>query len=474
MFAYLTDTRYCSPVSAVPCQGYTLLERLRRARSARYYILSQGQILHRAHFPLILRGIGWPGHEATYVFERRRDTVKGSRMIRDPKIGAVVIGGDHPGLAIARSLGRRGIPVYVIEDQQSISVLSRYVTRVVRVPDLRDEQKTVDSVLEVGHRFGLKGWVLFPTRDETVAAFSRHRARLAEFFRVTTPPWDTVRWAWDKNNTWKIAEELGIPSPRTWNVKSAEELPPLYPRLPLAVKPAVKEHFFYATGAKAWRADTPQQLQELFQRATREIKTDDIMLQEIIPGDGQQQLSYCAFFKNGRAHSTLLARRMRQHPREFGRAATYVETVDLPEIEELAERLLRAINFYGIVEVEFKQDPRDGQYKLLDINARAWGFHGLGRAAGVDFPYLLFADQFGEQLESSRAKAGLGWMRLVTDVPVATSDMLHGHLKLSSYWHSLRHTRTESVFYVKDPLPSLAELVLLPYLIAKKYSKKQK
>jgi len=394
-------------------------------------------------------------------------------MSKNEKIGALVIGGDHPGLAIARSLGPRGIPVYILEDQQSISVFSRYVTRVIRVPDIRDEKNIVDSVLEVGRRFGLKGWVLFPTRDETVAAFSRNRERLAEFFRVTTPPWDTIRWAWDKNNTWKKAEELGVPSPRTWNVKSPEELPSLYPYLPLAVKPAVKEKFFYATGAKAWRADTPEELQALFLRASRSIAVADIMLQEIIPGDGHRQLSYCAFFKDGRAHSTLLARRLRQHPREFGRAATYVETMDLPEIEELAERFLRAINFNGIVEVEFKQDPRDGKDKLLDINARAWGFHGLGQAVGVDFPYMLYADQFGEQLEPRRAKPGLGWLRMVTDVPVALSDMLHGYLSVGDYMRSLRNTRTESVFCLKDPLPSLAELALLPYLIAKKYMRKK-
>src|ERR1043166_8638316 len=92
-------------------------------------------------------------------------------------VGAVVIGGDHPGLAIARSLGPRGIPVFVIDDQHSISKFSRYTTRVVRVNDLRDPQKTVDSVLEIGHRYGLKDWVLFPTRDETVWAFSGNLRR---------------------------------------------------------------------------------------------------------------------------------------------------------------------------------------------------------------------------------------------------------------------------------------------------------
>src|SRR6202050_2225531 len=102
--------------------------------------------------------------------------------LNSPQVGAIVIGGEHPGLGIARSLGRRGVPIYVIHDQHSVSQFSRYVTRGARVQDLRDEHKTIESVLEVGPRHGLKGWVLFPTRDETVAAFSRHRERLAEFF----------------------------------------------------------------------------------------------------------------------------------------------------------------------------------------------------------------------------------------------------------------------------------------------------
>jgi D-aspartate ligase len=386
------------------------------------------------------------------------------------QVGAVVIGGEHPGLGIARSLGRRGIPICVIDDQHSISQFSRYATRVVRVKDLRDEKNTVDNVMEIGHRYGLKGWVLFPTRDETVAAFSRHRERLAEFFRVTTPAWETVRWAWDKKNTYDRAAELGIPVPRTYNVMTEEGLAGLYNRLPLAIKPAVKENFFYATGDKAWRAETPQQLNNLFRRARQQIRPEEILIQEIIPGSGLQQYSYCAFFRDGEAQSTLVARRLRQHPREFGRAATYVETIEHPEVEELSERFLKAINYYGLVEVEFKQDARDGQLKLLDVNARTWGFHSLGIPAGVDFPYLLYADQVGRSVESSRAKAGVGWLRAITDVPTVASDLWARELSLRSYLKSLRNTRTESVFCLRDPLPTLAEALMLPYLVAKKYS----
>ncbi len=385
------------------------------------------------------------------------------------EVGAVVIGGEHPGLGIARSLGRRGIPVFVIDDQHSISQFSRYVTKVVRVKDLRDDLKTVESVMEIGRRYGLEGWVLFPTRDETVAAFSRHRDQLSEFFRVTTPCWETVRWAWDKKNTYERAAELGIPVPGTYNPRTEKELSELYSRLPLALKPAVKENFFYATGAKAWRAETPEQLNELFRRAIRQIKPEEILIQEIIPGDGRRQYSYCAFFRDGEALSTLIARRMRQHPREFGRAATYVETVELPEIVELSERFLKAIDYYGLVEVEFKQDPRDGQFKLLDVNARTWGFHSISGPAGVDFPYLLYADQVGKPVDRGHAKAGVGWLRAVTDLPTAAKDLWDGEIDLPSYWRSLRNTRSESVFCARDPLPSVAEILMLPYLVTKKY-----
>ncbi len=394
--------------------------------------------------------------------------------MKPQQVGAIVIGGEHPGLGIARSLGRRGVPIYVIDDQHSVSQFSKYVTRVVRVKDLRDEHNAVESVLEVGQRFGLKGWVLFPTRDETVAAFSRHRDRLAGFFRVTSAPWETVRWAWDKKNTYERAVELGIPVPHTYNPRTEGELAELYSRLPLAVKPAVKENFFYATGAKAWRAETPDQLKDLFRKATQEIRPEEILIQEIIPGNGERQYSYCAFFRDGKAQSTLVARRMRQHPREFGRAATYVETIELPEIEELSERFLRAIDYYGLVEVEFKQDPRDGQLKLLDVNARTWGFHSIGGPAGVDFPYLLYADQVGKPVEQGRARAGVGWLRAVTDLPTVISDLWDGELDLRSYWSSLKNTRAESVFCLQDPLPSVGEVLMLPYLIRKKYFVKSK
>jgi len=172
--------------------------------------------------------------------------------------------------------------------------------------------------------------------------------------------------------------------------------------------------------------------------------------------------------RDGKPHSTLLARRARQHPREFGRAATYVETIEAPAIEELSVRFLEAIRYHGLAEIEYKRDPRDGQYKLLDVNARAWGFHSIGSGCGVDFPWLLYADRLGLPIEPAHARPGVGWLRLITDVPTALSDLMHGSLSIGAYLRSLRATRVESVFAWDDPLPFVAEAATLPWLILKK------
>ncbi|HEY1303125.1 MAG TPA: ATP-grasp domain-containing protein [Vicinamibacterales bacterium] len=379
-------------------------------------------------------------------------------------VGVIVLGGEFHGLGVARSVGRHGVPVCVIDDEYSISRFSRYVTHAVRVPDLRDEGKTVDALLEVARRKGLAGWVLYPIRDEIVAALSRHRETLQAVFRLPTPGWQSIKHVWDKRNTYRLASEIGIATPRTWYPQHVDDLENIDAEQPLVVKPAIKEHFIYATKAKAWRANNRDELRERFLEAAAIVPSGEVMVQELIPGDGRQQYAYCAFFKNGEAIGSMTARRRRQHPPEFGRASTFVETVDVPQLAELSRRFLRAIDYYGLVEVEYKLDPRDGVFKLLDVNARVWGYHTLGFEAGVDFPYLQFLDQLGVQVPVCQTRPGVQWIRLVTDMPTAVVEMLGDRLAWQEFIRSLRTFQIESVFCREDLLPGLVELALIPYL----------
>jgi predicted ATP-grasp superfamily ATP-dependent carboligase len=164
----------------------------------------------------------------------------------------------------------------------------------------------------------------------------------------------------------------------------------------------------------------------------------------------------------------MTVRRLRQHPLEFGRASTFVETAEAPLLQTYSQRLLESVGYYGLAELEYKLDPRDGQFKLLDFNARTWGYHSLGRRAGVDFPYLLFADQLGDEPPACRARTGVRWLRTVTDLPAALLAIKNGELHWKEYLSSLRACDTEAVFSLDDLLPGLVEVGLLPYLALKR------
>lgn len=383
-------------------------------------------------------------------------------------VGAVVLGGDSQGLGIARSLGRQGIPVCVIDDERSIASASRYVGHRIRVDDLRTADATVDALIRAADTSALDGWVVYPTRDEMVAAIAGSRDELAERFRIPTPGWDSVVAVWDKRETYRLAAELGIATPRTWMPRDAGELSEIPVDTPVVIKPAVKEKFFYVTGDKAWRADDPVTMRESYRRAAAIVPPGQVMIQELVPGGGDTQYAYCALFKDGAAVADMTVRRWRQHPSDFGRASTYVETVDLPGLAESSAIFLKAIEYYGLVELEYKHDRRDGEWKLLDVNARTWGYHTLGAAAGVDFPYLLYRDQTGLTVPRLRARPGVRWIRVVTDVPNALRDIGVGDVRVRDYLKTLRGIDTEAVFSWRDPLPGLYELAMLPYLAVKR------
>src|SRR5262249_40167192 len=160
------------------------------------------------------------------------------------------------------------------------------------------------------------------------------------------PEWESVHWAWDKRDTYRLAQQLGIPTPRTFyfdRVSQLSELDHLDP--PFAIKPAIKEHFFYATKAKAWCANSHSELKTLFGSAPKRVAPGEYRVQDLIRGGAPQHFAFCVFSREGEAVEKMAARRWRQHPLQFGRASTYVETAEVPILEELSEHFLRAINY---------------------------------------------------------------------------------------------------------------------------------
>ena len=279
--------------------------------------------------------------------------------------------------------------------------------------------------------------MLFPTDDRVAAMIARNHDALARCYRLTTSPWAQYAVAEDKRLTYARAAAIGLGVPATWYTESVEEVAELELEYPVILKPASGEIDNPLTQVKAWRVDDRASLLARYAEAADFLRRGHVMIQEMVPGGGECQLAFAAVCRDGDARTFLAARRTRQMPMDFGRASTFVETIDDPEVIEQGSRLVADLRLSGLVEVEFKRDPRTGQLKVLDVNARSWGWHSLGPPAGADFPYVAWQLAIGEQIEPTHGRAGVRWVRLSTDVPTAVREMLAGRATLGAY---LAHT----------------------------------
>jgi predicted ATP-grasp superfamily ATP-dependent carboligase len=148
---------------------------------------------------------------------------------------------------------------------------------------------------------------------------------------------------------------------------------------------------------------------------------------------------------------------------EFGRASTYAEAVEAPELEALSTQLLQRIGYSGLAEVEFMYDTRDGRFEFLEVNARIWGWHTIAFQAGLDLPYLAYLAALGQSVSVGAVRDDAKWIRLVTDIPTAISEIAAGRLTVRQYLASLSGNLGFAVFSLRDPLPFIADLVLAPY-----------
>lgn len=303
---------------------------------------------------------------------------------------ALVLGGNYRALGVVRSLGRRGIPAWVVkQDGHALAGWSRHAERTLPWPKGDDAAK-IEYLKKLASNSDVERFLLIPTDDECTTLVSRWHDILANDFVLTTPAWESLRWACDKRLMYQLGRRLGIDQPRTSFPGSGQGLTSCEVSFPVILKPATHAELNPLTIDKAWRIDDRATLITRYAEACSFMSPDLIMVQELIPGNGESQYSYAALCMEGRPLASLVAVRARQFPMDFGRFSTFVTIVDEPTVEQLATKLLEAIRFTGLVEVEFKRDPRDGRYKLLDINPRVWGWHSMCAAAGIDFPYLLW------------------------------------------------------------------------------------
>ena len=384
------------------------------------------------------------------------------------KPGAVITGGDFQGLGVLRTLAKKDIPIILLDSDHCISKYSRFKKKFIKSPHPSETETYLNFLIDLAKKEKIHGWVIFPNSDEAVYVLSKYKEVLKDYYRIPTPDLEVIQNVYNKERTYQVAEKYGIPIPKTYYPKRLLDLLELNLQFPVVIKPSIRDHFYNKTKIKAFKINNKEDLIKTYQKVCSIIDPSEVLIQDFIPGGPKNLYSFCPFFKDGKVIISIMGRRARQHPMDFGHASTYVELVNIPEMQNIAERFLRLIDFYGIAEVEFMMDPRDGKYKLIEVNPRVWGWHTLAIAAGVDFPYLLYQDMIGEQLKIGLPSNHLRWIRLTTDIPTVFLEIAKGNMKVGDYITSMRGKKTDAVLSLYDPLPFVAEVALIPYLWMKR------
>jgi predicted ATP-grasp superfamily ATP-dependent carboligase len=303
------------------------------------------------------------------------------------------------GLAAIRSLGRAGVPVIAVDHRPgALGFHSRYAQAHLCPDPVADEGAYLDFLAALDLPAPAP---IFPTHDEHLNAIARGRDRLGDRFLYPFPDWDVLGQIQSKRRQLEAAVELGIPIPET-RLEPTDEL-----GYPVLVKPSDPTGFRRAFRRQAFRCHDRAELDEAFERA----RPYEPLVQELVPGGDDALYTLGSYLdRGGEALGIFSGRKLRQTPPLVG-TARVSEAVWVDEVVSLGLALLRALAFHGLSQVEFKRDPRDGRFKLMEVNPRLFQWHGLAAACGTDLTRIAYLDLIGEPpapVRSNGASASWG------------------------------------------------------------------
>jgi len=368
---------------------------------------------------------------------------------------AYIFGMRENGLGVARCLGKEGILVTVVSSEQDDpGLLSRYCKKKVILPSIEEEDRWLEWLMEEKNGLETKG-VIFPVTDDHILFLSRNREKINPYFRFALPSKEIVETIIYKDTLYQQAEKFNIPYPKSYYPTSFEDAKNISEEInyPCALKPIAKHSWRNEyLPKKLIKVNSPKELLENY------LKIQDarqkIIIQEIIAGKDDQLYSFYSYFdKNSNPLVIYTRKKIRQYPTEFGVGSVHMSIWE-PRVAELGIKFLKALNYHGIASVEFKKDPKDGEFKLMEINQRTVMPTSLSLASGINIPYIAYQDLIDEKVKKvTKFKEGIKWIGFEDDFKAFLEYRKTGELTLWEWIRSLRGKKVYAYFELFDPLP---------------------
>ncbi|MEX2574468.1 MAG: ATP-grasp domain-containing protein [Balneolaceae bacterium] len=366
-------------------------------------------------------------------------------------------------MGLVKSLGEAGIPVFVgSEMKENITIHSRYARRRF-IFSSYDSGKFIDELCELGESFKKKP-VIFSDDDRALLNISRNREKLEEYYLFLYPEKEMVNAVLDKDKFAELSERVGLPVPRSYRVTPKSNFHAVASRVtfPCIIKPT-QRHFWWGSEftekigdyKKAFKCVDYEELEEMYQKISQ--INPGVIIQEYIEGDDDRHYSANLLVDSGgKLLGHYIARKKRIYPIKAG-TGTYVETLANNDVLQTCLKVIDQLELKGLLNIQFKQDRRTGEYKLLEIHARNSLWSILGAKAGANLAYYYYRYMVSGLSDEKPVEAtpNVKYINLPKDLRALRQYQSEGILTFGEWCSSLKGKRVFAVLSVKDPAPTL-------------------
>ena len=297
--------------------------------------------------------------------------------------------------AILRALVSRKLKVGILFNKRaSLSYYSRLVSKRFLVDSniYKDESIYINEIIRILKENQVR--VLLPIGNVSNNIVSKYKSKLNKYTSIPVVDYESMQIAQYKNKTFKFADSIGIPIPKTFEVNPNDNLEKIveeisYPCVIKKVNPQ-ESGVIYCNHRK----ELKEKLHEILD--TLPNGNEYPLIQEYVRGKGT---GYYGLYNRGECIAHFMHERIHEYPITGG-ASTLAKSIYDAKLKDYGDKLLSNLKWHGVAMVEFKKDY-DGNYKLMEINPKFWGSLELSFKAGINFPYLDYLVALNKSIPES-------------------------------------------------------------------------
>lgn len=285
--------------------------------------------------------------------------------------------------------------------------------------------------------------VLFPVAEITTNKVTLHEDEIKKYVRIACAPRKSYIQAFNKQNTFEKAMDIGIPCPKTRrNGQSVDDYLKTV-EFPIIIKP---RQGLGSIGFHKFK--TEDEFRTAL--ANGDFNPDEYVIQEFVEFD-KRIGTYVIMDKNGDSKMSMAQDVLRWYPIDAG-TAVLVQSVDAPEAIQYSKDLLKALGWQGFANCGFMIEKSTGKPKLLEINGRITANVRISWQCGFNVAKQLIEMAYDEPITDFGDNNKFGMMTRHIQADVLWFLKSPNRFKANPSWFTWKNT-VDLVYWKDDKKP---------------------